>query len=197
MSRIGKFARRTKETDISVTLELDSVRESVIATGVPFFDHMLNSFARHGRMNLDLTCKGDYHIDDHHSVEDTGICLGAALKEALGDKAGITRFGTASVPMDDSLCHVSIDISGRPYFKYTGDPLKGYIGAYNEELTLEFLYALSLNAGINLHVVLDYGENRHHIHESIFKSFAFAFYSAARIDSILKGEIPSTKGVLK
>lgn len=196
MERKSKIARKTKETDIKVELVLDSTRESSIKSGVPFFDHMLGSLAKHGRFFINLECIGDNHIDDHHSVEDVGIVLGSAFREAIGEAAGITRFGDASVPMDEALASVSIDLSGRPYFSYKGPQLKGYIGNYSEELTSEFLRAFAVNAGINLHVTVHYGENSHHIHEAIYKAAAVALFRAASIDPMLKGLVPSTKGIL-
>ena len=194
--RSASVKRTTRETDISVSIELDSLRESSIQSGVPFFDHMISAFSRHGRVAMELSCKGDTHIDDHHSVEDIGICLGKALLRALGDRAGITRFGFASVPMDDALAQVSIDISGRPWFSYDGPELTGKIGAYDAELTREFLQSLAFNAQINLHVEVRRGTNAHHIHEAVFKSLGVALRIAASVDPSLEGAVPSTKGVL-
>lgn len=196
MKRIAKKSRTTSETDITVAVELLSVEPSHIDSGVPFFDHMLTALARHGRMKLDIYCKGDTQIDDHHSVEDIGITLGMAIKSALGDKSGIRRFGFGSVPMDETLTQVSIDLSGRGYFHYTGEELTGNIKEYDEQLTHEFFYALAQHAGMNLHMTLAYGRNRHHIHESLFKSFAIALYDAVSFDSLLADTIPSTKGVI-
>lgn len=155
---------------------------------------MLNSMSRHGRFFVELKCSGDVHIDDHHTVEDIGICLGKAFKEALGNKSGIKRFGNVVVPMDDALTLVAVDISGRPFFKYTGADLKGYIKEYSEELTLEFMRSFTDNAEINLHIELKYGDNRHHIHESIFKAVGLALYKSCVIDDSLNGAVPSTKG---
>lgn len=197
MSRIGIIERKTSETDIYLKLILDSIEPSVIDTSVPFFDHMLNAMSRHGRFHLNLKCKGDNYVDDHHSVEDIGICFGKALKEALSNKAGIKRFGYSAIPMDEALTSVSIDISGRSYFKYTGSELRGYIKNYSEELTLEFFRSVADNADINLHVEQKYGDNRHHIHESIFKAAGVALKEACMIDSSLAGEIPSTKGTIE
>lgn len=194
--RKGAFERSTKETVISVSMQLGSTGESRIDSGVPFFDHMISSFSKHGMMELVLSCKGDTHIDDHHSVEDIGIVMGKAFALALGDKKGITRFGFASVPMDDSLCQVSVDLSGRPFFKYEGVKLEGKINRYDEELTNEFLYAFATNCGANIHVNLLYGENRHHIHEAIYKALGLALRNAYTIDPMRAGEIPSTKGTL-
>lgn len=196
MKRHGMVNRKTKETDISIDLVLESIEQSKINSGVPFFDHMLASMSRHGRFCLDLTCKGDREIDDHHSVEDVGIALGQAFKQALGDKSGIKRFGDATIPMDDALTLVAIDLSGRPYYKYTGPGLNSTIGAYSEELTDEFLRAFSMNAGVNLHVSVFYGQNKHHVHETIFKALGLALAKAVAVDESLGGQIPSTKGII-
>ena len=191
--RKAEIRRKTRETDIVLKLDLNSTEESRISSGVPFFDHMLSALSKHGRFWLDLNCNGDLEIDDHHSVEDIGICLGLAVKTALGEKKGIERFAFASVPMDDALAEVSVDISGRPYFKYTGSPLQGKIGAYSEEMTIEFMTALAHNAGMNIHIRLACGENRHHIHEAIFKALAVSIRTAK---AIVSDQIPSTKGVI-
>lgn len=197
MVRTALIQRKTSETDICLELNLDSTgSHSRINSGIPFFDHMINSMSKHGRFNLTLTCKGDTHVDDHHSIEDIGICLGRAFREALGDRSGIKRFGYAIIPMDDALTLASVDISGRPFFKYTGSGLKGYIKEYSEELTLEFLRAFTDNAGINLHIEQKYGDNRHHIHESIFKALGIVLCQGCMIDDSLQGEIPSTKGTI-
>jgi len=196
MERTAKFSRKTKETDIFVSIGLDSNEESQIDSGIPFFDHMLNAMFRHGDMHVTITCKGDVEVDFHHSVEDIGICLGKVLEQALGNKAGIKRFGASSVPMDDSLTNVSIDISGRAYFKYTGMDLDLKIKDYDEELTLEFFRSFAVNSGINLHIQQLYGENRHHIHESIFKAAGVALKEAIEIDEKRKNVIPSTKGTI-
>ncbi len=197
MKRESSKKRKTEETDISIDLEIASIEKSDISTGVPFLDHMLNSMARHGRFCLKLTCAGDTEVDDHHSVEDTAICLGSALKDALGDKAGINRFGEAIVPMDDALVMVALDFSGRSYFALSGHDFNGQIGMYHEELTAEFLRSFSVNADLNLHVrVLD-GVNRHHIHEAIFKALGIAVYRAVSFDNFLEGTTLSTKGMLE
>lgn len=196
MSRYSLVERKTLETSITLELDLDSQQKSVISSGVDFFDHMLNSMSRHGRFYMKLACTGDTNVDDHHTVEDIGICLGMALREALGSKAGIRRFGHAMIPMDDALAVTVIDLSGRAYFKYTGMPLSGLIKSYSEELTIEFLRSLSDNAGINLHVELKSGDNRHHIHEAIFKSLGVALHSAVSVDASLGGAVPSTKGII-
>jgi len=196
MSRHSEINRKTRETDIRLVLDLDSRDESELDSGVDFFNHMLNSMSRHGRFYLNLKCTGDIEVDDHHTVEDIGICLGMAFREALGLKEGIKRFGSAVIPMDDALAQTVVDISGRSYFRYTGAQLSGYIRNYSEELTLEFLRSFSDNAGINLHVELKYGDNRHHIHEAIFKSLGVALYNAFSIDESLGGAVPSVKGVI-
>ena len=194
MERVSIIERKTTETDIRLEINLDKTGQSDIDTGIPFFDHMLNSMMRHGRFTASIKCRGDIDIDDHHTVEDIGICLGKAFNEALGIKSGIRRFGSAIIPMDDSLTLVAVDLSGRSYFKYTGTELKGYIKEYSEELTIEFLRSFSDNAQINLHIEQKYGDNRHHIHESIFKSLGVALYQGCMIDASLGGNIPSTKG---
>lgn len=196
MIRKSSYHRKTKETDITLSLELASASDVKVNSGVPFLDHMLASFARHGRFGLELSCKGDTQIDDHHSVEDIGICLGTALAEALGDKAGIVRFGDAVVPMDDALILAAVDLSGRGYFAYKGPELRGNIGRYSEELTSEFLRSFALNAGMNLHIQVLNGDNRHHIHEAIFKSLGLAVYKAVLTDSLLGGNVLSTKGII-
>lgn len=197
MERKATITRTTNETDISIELILNRVQDSEINSGVPFFDHMLKSMAKHGRFYLKLSCQGDNEIDDHHTVEDIGIAMGGALKNALGEKGGISRFGDSIVPMDESLTLAAVDLSGRPYFHFEGETLQGYIGKYNEELTYEFLRAFAVNAGINLHVKVFHGGNKHHVHESIFKSLGIALYKASEFDSLLKGSVLSTKGTIE
>lgn len=194
--RKAEIKRKTSETDISIRLVLDSVEKSSISTGVPFFDHMLDAMARHGHFFLEIACGGDYEIDDHHTVEDTGICLGKAFKKALGEKAGIVRFGHAAVPMDDALAMSVVDLSGRAYFRYSGPELRGNINRYSEELTTEFLRSFAANAECNIHVMLFYGENRHHIHEAIFKSLAVSLRGACAVHHGLGDVVPSTKGTI-
>ena len=196
MNRSSIIKRKTSETDIAVELDIDNTGGSVIDTGVPFFDHMLYSMSRHGRFSLNIKCTGDIDIDAHHSVEDTGICIGRAIKEALGSKEGIKRFGHAIIPMDEALTLAAVDLSGRPYFRYTGKELKGIINHYSEELTLEFLRSMAMSAEMNLHIEQKYGDNRHHIHESIFKALGVALYQAFSIDDNLKGSVLSTKGTI-
>ena len=196
MERKSSVKRKTSETDISLELVLESRKKSEIASGISFLDHMLDSMSKHGRFYLNLTCVGDREVDDHHSAEDVGITLGIAFKQALGDKAGVVRFGDATIPMDDALTMIAVDLSGRPYFKYTGPTLSGVIGRYSEDLTEEFLRAFAMNAGINLHVTVFCGQNKHHVHETIFKALAIALYKASAIDPILQGDVPSTKGII-
>jgi imidazoleglycerol-phosphate dehydratase len=194
--RKAEIKRKTSETDISIRLVLDSSERSSISTGVPFFDHMLDAMSRHGHVFLEIACSGDYELDDHHTVEDVGICFGKALRKALGEKVGIARFGQAAVPMDDALAMSVVDLSGRSYFKYTGPALGGYINRYSEELTLEFLRSFAVNAEINLHVMLYYGDNRHHIHEAIFKSLGVGLRQACAILPGYGDVVPSTKGTI-
>ncbi|MBN2403430.1 MAG: imidazoleglycerol-phosphate dehydratase HisB [Spirochaetes bacterium] len=196
MTRKAEIKRKTSETDIALKLMLECTEKWEINTGVGFFDHMLGSMSKHGRFSLELNCKGDYEVDAHHTVEDTGICLGKAFKKALGDLSGVARFGDASVPMDDSLAKAVVDLSGRAFFKYTGKELKGFVGDYDSELTIEFLRAFATNAQINLHVSVIYGENNHHIQEAVFKALGIALYKAAKIDEFLQDNIQSTKGSL-
>nr|WP_296730944.1 imidazoleglycerol-phosphate dehydratase HisB [Anaerovibrio sp.]MCR5175750.1 imidazoleglycerol-phosphate dehydratase HisB [Anaerovibrio sp.] len=195
--RTGKVIRETKETSIDLTISLDGKGVSDIDTGIGFFDHMLTLFASHGRMDLVVGCNGDIHVDGHHTVEDIGIALGEAFKQALGDKRGITRYGTVFVPMDESLVMVSLDISGRAFLAYdAGGPMAPMIGTYDTELTEEFLRAFAFNAGITLHVKVMYGSNSHHRVEGIFKALGRALRAAVKIDAETAEEIPSTKGVL-
>ncbi|MBE6105487.1 imidazoleglycerol-phosphate dehydratase HisB [Anaerovibrio lipolyticus] len=195
--RTGKVIRETKETSIDLTISLDGRGVSDIDTGIGFFDHMLNLFAAHGRMDLVVGCNGDIKVDGHHSVEDIGIALGEAVKQALGDKKGINRYGTFYLPMDETLVMVSLDISGRPFLVYdAGGPMAPMIGSYDTELTEEFLRAFAFNAGITLHVKVMYGTNSHHKVEAIFKALGHALRTAVKIDPETADEIPSTKGML-
>ncbi len=196
MERKAEIKRKTKETDIVLRLILESMKQSKIDSGIPFFDHMLSSMSKHGRFLLDVQCKGDFEIDGHHSIEDIGICFGKAFKKTLGDMAGCSRFGDAVIPMDDALALVAIDIGGRPHFKYSGPDLQGQLGEYSEELTIEFIKSFAHNADINIHIILYHGENRHHIHEAIFKAVGVSIYKACSIDAFLKNEVQSTKGVV-
>jgi len=192
-ARIATKSRKTNETDIRVSLNLDGKGDHQIATGIPFFDHMLAQIARHGHFDLEIEAKGDLEIDGHHTVEDVGWVLGQALREALGDRRGIVRFGHAYVPLDEALTRVVIDLSGRPYLVYKAEFKSARIGDLQTELIEEFLKALVQEGRFNLHVENLYGRNQHHIAETIFKGTARALYSATRVEH---SQIPSTKGVL-
>lgn len=191
--RITEKARKTNETDIRVSLNLDGTGEHRIVTGIPFFDHMLAQIARHGHFDLDVDAKGDLEIDGHHTVEDVGWVMGMALREALGDRRGIVRFGHAYVPLDEALTRVVVDLSGRPYLVYKAEFKSSRIGDLQTELIEEFLKAFVQEGRLNLHVENLYGRNQHHIAETIFKATARALYTATRVEH---SQIPSTKGVL-
>ncbi|MGH2808044.1 MAG: imidazoleglycerol-phosphate dehydratase HisB [Actinomycetota bacterium] len=193
--RIARVARETSETKIVVTLGLDGGRTQ-ISTGVPFFDHMLEQVAKHGRLGLTIEADGDLEIDAHHTIEDTGIAFGEALTEALGEKRGIRRYGDALVPMEESLAQVALDISGRPLLVYDADMPAEVIGQYETALTEEFLQALVRAAGLTLHVRLLAGRNAHHATEAIFKALARALSDAVSIDPRGDDSVPSTKGKL-
>ena len=194
--RIGSASRRTGETDISASVGLDGRGTASIETGVGFFDHMLDQLARHGRFDIELRAKGDLHVDFHHTVEDSGIVLGTAFAEALGDKRGIERFGDCHAVMDDCLTRVAIDISGRPYLAWKVDFTRDKLGEMDTELFAEFFRAFSQAAGITLHVNNLAGENNHHRAESCFKGLAVALRRAVKIDERTAEQLPSTKGVL-
>jgi len=193
--RTATIHRKTKETEIALTVNIDGKGESHITTGIGFLDHMLDILTKHSLLDLELKAVGDRMVDDHHTVEDVGICLGQGLKEALGDKKGIRRFSNSSVPMQETLASIAIDISGRPALVYHATFPAGKIGNFDAELVEEFLKAFSTNAGINLHVNVPYGSNTHHIAEAIFKGLARALHDAVRIDERVK-DVPSTKGIL-
>jgi imidazoleglycerol-phosphate dehydratase len=195
MSRSAEILRKTAETDIQLSLQLDGQGSSRIDTGIGFFDHMLVLFAKHGLFDLQVVCSGDLAVDGHHTVEDIGIALGQAFGKAFGDKAGIKRYGTAFVPMDEALAMVSLDISGRPYLVYDVQTPAAQIGEYDCELTEEFLRALAVHAGLTLHVKLLSGKNSHHIVEAIFKALGRALDEAIRKDERIVG-VMSTKGML-
>lgn len=195
MARKAKIVRKTAETDIGLEIDLDSQAAGKIDTSIPFFDHMLELFARHGFFKLNVKSKGDTRIDDHHLVEDLGICLGMAVGQALGKKIGISRYGTASVPMDECLCHVDLDIAGRPYLIYHVKFERRKIGGFDPALVKEFFKAFTDHSGITLHINLAYGSNSHHIIEAVFKAFARALHSAVEINKNIKGVL-STKGSL-
>jgi imidazoleglycerol-phosphate dehydratase len=197
VARRARQERNTKETQIAVELELDGSGKRSIATPVPFLSHMLDAFARHGVFDLDLRATGDIEIDGHHTIEDIGLVLGDAFLAALGDRAGIVRYGSATLPMDEVLATVAVDFCGRPAFVWRVDGLEGkFIGDFDCELAKEFFAAFANRAQCNLHVVLQYGGNAHHVIECIFKAFARACDAATRIDPRLGGAVPSTKGTL-
>jgi imidazoleglycerol-phosphate dehydratase len=194
-SRTGEVERRTKETEVRVRLNLDGEGRAEVSTGVPFLDHMLELFARHGLFDLEVAARGDLEVDDHHTVEDVAICLGQALARALGDKAGVNRYGEATVPMDEALCRAVIDLSGRFYLVYAVETRRHTIGNFSVELAEHFWRSLAEAARCNLHVDLLRGRNTHHILEASFKAVARALRQAVERDPRVRG-VPSTKGVL-
>lgn len=194
--RAGTVSRRTKETDVAVSLKLDGTGKASIETGVGFLDHMLDLLARHALIDLDVRVTGDLQIDQHHTTEDTGIALGQALAQALGDKTGIARYACVHLPMDEALSRVSLDISGRPFLVFRTEFPTEKIGVFDTELVREFFQALAINAGLTLHVETLYGDNAHHIAESCFKGLARALRQAVAIDPREEGRVPSTKGSL-
>lgn len=191
--RVSEVSRETKETKINIKLNVDGTGKATIDSGVGFFDHMLDGFARHGLFDLELSCKGDLKVDDHHTIEDCGIVLGQAIKEAIGDKAGIKRYGSFMLPMDESLVVCAIDLSGRPYFVYDAPFKADMVGDMNVQMAKEFFYALSYTAGMNLHIKVMYGDNDHHMMEAMFKAFAKALDMATQTDARIEGVL-STKG---
>jgi len=196
MGRIAEVKRKTKETDVYLKLNLDGKGDFNIETGIPFMDHMLSLMAFHGFMDIELKAKGDIIVDYHHTVEDIGICIGIGIKEAIGDKKGIKRYGEATVPMDEALVRAVIDISGRPFLSYNV-PLKNPVsGNFNIGLIKEFFYALAINAGITLHIDLLSGKEPHHVSEAIFKAFAKALDRAKEKENRFSNRILSTKGIL-
>jgi imidazoleglycerol-phosphate dehydratase len=195
MSRRAEIKRKTRETDVQVALDLDGTGVSRIDTDVPFLDHMLELFARHGLFDLEITCKGDLKIDDHHSVEDTAISLGQAFAQAMGDKAGIVRYGAAYVPMDETLARAVVDLSGRSYLIYKVQNTRERVGTFSVELAEHFWHSFAEHCKCNLHIEVFYGRNQHHITEAVFKSVARALSQAVRIDERIEG-VMSTKGVI-
>ncbi len=195
--RESNLSRKTKETDISIQVKLDENLESKINTGIGFFNHMLELFAFHSGIYLSIDCKGDIQVDGHHSVEDIGILLGKAIKEALGDKKGINRYGDVFLPMDETLAHCSLDISGRPYLVFNVEFTSERVGDFETELTEEFFRAIAVNSGMTLHFNLEYGKNTHHIIEALFKSFGRALKQAITINEKNKDKILSSKGVIE
>lgn len=196
MARTAEIARETKETSIRITLDLDGSGEHQIESPVPFFNHMLSALARHGFLNLRVQATGDIEIDAHHTVEDIGIVLGEAFKQALGDKSGIRRFGRGTMPMHEALASVVLDFSGRPFLVFNVDLPKGKVGDFDTELVEEFFVAFCNHSGANIHVNLAYGDNLHHIIEAIFKAFGRALDEATGIDPRIQG-VMSTKGKLE
>jgi imidazoleglycerol-phosphate dehydratase len=194
--RKASIKRKTRETDISVTLDLDGSGKSEIATGIGFLDHMLEQLSRHGLIDLSVTAKGDLHIDQHHTTEDVGIVIGQALKQALGTRAGIARYADVHLPMDEALTRAAVDVSGRPYLVWKVAFTRSKVGDFDTELFREFFVALAQNAGITLHVETLYGTNNHHIAETCFKAVARALRAAVAVDPRQGGRVPSTKGSL-
>jgi len=194
--RKGAVKRTTKETDVEVAVDLDGTGASSIATGIGFLDHMLDLLARHSRIDITVKAKGDLHIDHHHTTEDVGISLGQAIKQALGDMRGVTRYADVHLPMDEALTRVAIDISGRPFLVFKASFTRPKVGTFDTELVNEWFQAFAMNAGVTLHVETLYGSNDHHIAESCFKGLARALRTGIAIDERAKGEVPSTKGSL-
>ncbi len=196
MARIGVINRKTAETNVILQVNLDGISIGKIISGNAFFDHMINLFAAHGRFGIDLTCTGDTEVDFHHSAEDIGICLGRAFAEALGDRAGIARYGWIILPMDEALLQVAVDISGRAYLDFDVQIPSAQVGSFDTELVQEFWQAFTRELGISLHIKMLAGSNSHHIIEAIFKATARALAQAVAIDSKAQGAIPSTKGTI-
>lgn len=194
--RQASRTRRTEETSIELSFALDGTGQTNIQTGVGFIDHMLTLFAKHGNFDLDVDCDGDLEVDQHHTVEDIGIALGQTFYESIGDKVGITRYGTFHMPMDETLAVVSLDISGRPFLVYNVEGLKDKVGVFDTELVEEFFIAFTSHARITLHINVMYGKNTHHMIEAVFKAFGRALNEASTIDPTVKG-VPSTKGLLE
>jgi imidazoleglycerol-phosphate dehydratase len=194
--RKAALRRTTKETDVEVAVDLDGTGTAEIATGIGFFDHMLELLARHARIDLTVKAKGDLHIDHHHTTEDVGIALGQAVKRALGEMKGITRYASVHLPMDEALTRVALDISGRPFLVFKCEFSRDKVGAFDTELVREWFQAFAINAGITLHVETLYGSNDHHIAESCFKGLARALRAAVAFDERARDQVPSTKGTL-
>lgn len=194
-TRSSGIARKTNETDIKLSFNLDGTGKSEIKSDVPFLNHMLDLFTKHGHFDLQVDAEGDVEVDDHHTVEDIGICLGHTIREALGDKWGIKRYANVFVPMDEALAQVVIDISNRPHFEYRAQYPSQQVGSFSTEMVYEFLWKLALEARITLHVIVHYGHNTHHMVEAVFKALGRALDEAASIDPRVQG-VPSTKGVL-
>ena len=195
MNRTATVTRQTRETDITVTLNLDGSGRTDLATGIGFFDHMLDGFARHGLLDLTVRCTGDLQVDCHHTIEDVGITLGQAIAKALGDKVGLVRYGSCLLPMDETLALCAVDLCGRPYFVYDANFATPACGGMDTQMAREFFYAVSYAAAMNLHLKVLYGENDHHKLEAMFKAFAKALSAATRQDARIEGVL-STKGSL-
>jgi len=196
MGRRAILQRKTSETDIQVTLDLDGTGEHRVETGIPFLNHMLAQVARHGRFDLDVQATGDLPVDLHHTVEDVGIALGDAVSQALTEKAGILRYGAARVPMDEALASAVIDLSGRPFLVFQAPQLKGRIGDFEADLVREFFQGLTNHLRANVHIHVEYGQNLHHMAEAVFKAAGRALHQAMTVDPRLPGVVPSTKGSL-
>ncbi len=194
--RSGSISRKTNETSVSVSVNLDGTGKARISTGVGFFDHMLDQLSRHSLIDMDIEVKGDLHIDDHHTVEDTGIAIGQAISKALGERRGITRYASIDLAMDETMTKAAIDVSGRPFLVWNVSFSAPKIGSFDTELVREFFQALAQNAGITLHVLNHYGANNHHIAETCFKAVARAMRTAVEIDPRQASRVPSTKGTL-
>ena len=194
--RTATIARKTNETEIAVSINLDGTGAHQMQTGVGFFDHMLDQLSRHSLIDMEVSCKGDLHIDFHHTVEDVGIALGQAIKEALGDKKGIRRYASCDLPMDGTLTRAALDVSGRAFLVFKAEFSQNKIGEIDTELFREFFQALAINAGITLHIENFYFDNNHHLSESMFKAVARALRHAVEIDPRMADRVPSTKGVL-
>ncbi len=195
MPRTARIHRKTSETEVDLELFLDGVGEARVATGIGFFDHMLSLLTKHGAFDLDVKAKGDLDVDQHHTVEDVGISLGQVFREAIGDKTGIRRYGHFTLPMEETLCSVALDLGGRPYFVFEADFPSSKIGEFDAELVADFWHAFATNALCNLHISVPYGRNSHHIAEAIFKATARALRMAVEADPRISG-VPSTKGTL-
>src|SRR5688572_14199938 len=194
--RTASIKRKTNETDVEVLIDLDGEGAATVSTGIGFLDHMLDLLARHSRIDITVKAKGDLHIDHHHTTEDVGIALGQAVKQALGDMRGITRYADVHVPMDEALTRVAIDISGRPFLVFKAEFVRDKVGTFDTELVQEWFQAFAMNAGITLHAETLHGTNDHHIAESCFKGLARALRAALAIDARAAGGVPSTKGML-
>ncbi len=196
VSRLARIERKTRETEVAVTLNVDGTGASKVQTPIPFFSHMLEAWAKHGLMDLAVEATGDVEVDIHHTVEDVGIVLGQALRQALGDKRGIVRFGTAFVPMDEALVASSVDISGRPFLVFNVPVARTRVSNFDLDMLQEFFRAFAFNAEITLHVTMHYGHNLHHVSEAVFKAVGRALAEATRLNPRITGILPSTKGTL-